>query len=1233
VVREWAVKLANMADSELLGETQSRIDWAGYLEEIQSIGGTNPLRNFELNPHGQLDLERTHPGGYSQLITGRPTLLSNLFRDPLAYSKALASARRIKSRSNRLRDHFGLDSLHLIGGVADFTGDGIDLSIPILIWPIQAISRSDDYEFEISGEPFVNPELLLALKNHFDIDINERELLARQLESSDLIPVTLLNYLAYATSAKANLALRRVLVISNFVPTLTQVIQDFKAVESSVIQALNGSPSDGLQPIDLPELTLVADADATQMRIIARALAGQNFAVETLPGCGYVQTVVNVLANLALVGKRTLVVAPRQQTLAELADRLSEVGLAALGVRSDFAWVDFISAISRNEKAQVVDANVARNARLAAEKNLDAYFETLNTPDAKLGISLAQALQNLAALTVLPHPPETSSRIDRAAIDGGLNREDALELLHEAADLGEFAFGPQDTAWFQAQFDSPEEVEATLRVARRLHQESYPKLSEQLTEFIRSVNFKPAETVEDWGLYLRLFMGIRETLDRFVSDVFDRPLTELIAATSPRKGFTKDRSMSGSNRRRLKKLAKEYLRPGMSVSDMNSALKSVDEQRQLWAQYSMSPVPPSVPVGINDALVAYQSFVADLEQIQQHLDPLASELPLVKLPLFDLQKKVQSLAEDTEALQNLGERSLVLNKIRKAGLGLVARDLAKLHTPKERIITELELAWWQSALEAIVARDKSILGYVPELLEQNESQFRAAYETQVSVGAQIVTAELGERWRKALAALPAEASALKQLLKTGTASLKEATAVAPGIVPILSPAVMMSPYQVATHIGPTEKFDVVVVLDAAGSTVAENMSALIRSAQIIAFGDDAISEPTGFETEIRPSVEISPEKRSSVFQEARRLFGQEVLRRSYRTTGQALSELINREFYQDRIEFTPSAAEFFGEKNFNVEVITKDNRANSTIEGATESLDAEVDQVAELVFNHALWHPEKSLLVASASAIHAERIRAAVKKGLQTRPQISEFFDAHGREKFEVTSLSELTHRLADRVIFSIGFGRTQHGAVLSNFGELSSENGRRHLANLLVSARRQITVVSCFGAEDVPTDRLSNGALLLRELLEAADKDRAEVLVDSDPMLQDLTIRLKKLGIRVDSSFSLATPLIASYGKKAAVIEPDWNIPGSIRTEKFRLRPRLLESLGWEYFRVYSFELFSDPQALAHRIAIRLGMQIGKQAQPLFDERAFEDTDTAWGDTSASNDYRLKGDKPPHWG
>ena len=61
-------------------------DWAKWQEEIRAIGVTNPLINFECNSFGQIDLERSHPGGFSQFVTGGQTLLSNLVRDPLAFS-------------------------------------------------------------------------------------------------------------------------------------------------------------------------------------------------------------------------------------------------------------------------------------------------------------------------------------------------------------------------------------------------------------------------------------------------------------------------------------------------------------------------------------------------------------------------------------------------------------------------------------------------------------------------------------------------------------------------------------------------------------------------------------------------------------------------------------------------------------------------------------------------------------------------------------------------------------------------------------------------------------------------------------------------------------------------------------------------------------------------------------------------------------------------------------------
>jgi hypothetical protein len=167
-----------------------------------------------------------------------------------------------------------------------------------------------------------------------------------------------------------------------------------------------------------------------------------------------------------------------------------------------------------------------------------------------------------------------------------------------------------------------------------------------------------------------------------------------------------------------------------------------------------------------------------------------------------------------------------------------------------------------------------------------------------------------------------------------------------------------------------------------------------------------------------------------------------------------------------------------------------------------------------------------------------------------------------------------------------------------------------------------------------IPAEGISSGAKLLKTLLASSeDGGYSPLETTGDSLLADLATRLKKLGARVDVSFADRLPLVASHGGKSAVVMPDWALTGETLSEKLRLRSNLLRSLGWNYIRVHSFELFSDPQAVALRIAEQLGMQVSQRPQSLFEnEVAFEDTDAAWGDRPTDNDARLRGDVPPHW-
>jgi hypothetical protein len=1209
--------------------------WQSWREEIQALGVANPLINFEPDFHSQIDLGRAHPNGISQLLGTGSSVLSNLVREPLSFSRALATAVRIHAKGHDLLEQFGLDNLFIAAGLANLETDGFDLKMPILLWPIAMVSSGEDFSIELVGPAIVNPFLVKHFEICYGVKLSPEMLSRRAMSTSELLPIAVFDYLNAELGDLGKPELSNMLVAANFVLESAALESDLRVTNTKLMRRLAGESEVSVLPPRAPDLDplLIADADETQTLVVRRALAGHSFAVETLPGCGYTQTVANVLGALSAEGRRVLVLAGRQHTIDEIADRLASFGLAGLGVRSRHSWLDAIAAISRNEKAKPASLANAKAEREIAYGPSKAYFSALNRVDETLGVSAAEAFQHLAMLSALPKAPETTARIESNMLAALADRSAAVALLQTAHELGEFNFGPQDTAWYQARFESAADVQAALDMAVRLRDEVFPQLSNALTDFITKSNLRPANSVAEWGVYLELFVGLRETLDTFVPDVFDRSLAELIEATAPKKIKS---AMSGGTRRRLKKLAKEYVRAGRQVSDLNLALRNAQHQSELWQAHCISPTPPQVPGGIHEAELVYRQLIRDLDSISQHLDPESGEPELIELPLTKLEGKLASLAQPSPALDNLGERAMAMAHLRALGLGELCRDLSRLHVRREQLSLELDLAWWQSCLEHLLESEAVLIAVDSATIAEREATFADADEAVVQQSRVEIAHEMANRWRSGLTAFEAEATALKALLRTGKASIADLLKTTPNLFWSLSCALMMSPFEVANqlpkpHFG-DEFFDTVLILDAAGSTIAENLAGLVRAKQVIAFGDDAITAPIGFEIEARPEPIGREIEATSAFDVLRSEFGAEVLRNSYRTGGQALGWLVNREFYQNRIAFEPTADEFLGRDRSTLDVITENNRAD--VNGSAESLEAEVDRVAELVFNHALWQPQDSLLVVTPSAKHALRVRAAVHSGLHTRPTLANFFETHGREKFQVLALNELHHRIADRVIFSVGFGRDQHGKVQSDFGQLSAPDGRRSLANLLVSARRQITTVACFSAVDLHGASLTPAAALLRDLLNSTHRGSTSDL-DKDALVADLAMRIKKQAIRTDFNFGGRLPLVASFANKAVVILPDSAIDASDASYALRLRPKLLQDMGWHVMRVSSFELFADPQAIASRVAEALGIHVREKPIALFNDsdRAFEDTDMAWGERPQSNDQRLRDDKPPHWG
>lgn len=1206
----------------------SRINWDAWIREIRDIGKTNGLTNFAFNEFGQIDLERSHPGGIAQFTSSGTSLLSNLVREPLAFAKALTTARRIKAKSVAHLDNFGIHTIYLVGGLASLERDGFDLNLPILLWPVQLVRKTDDFELTRAGSPFVNPALVAALFDTYGVSIDSSKILGLLGNANDLLPLSVIDHIASLLEADANVQFQGALVIGNFAVEPSLMEADIKPEGNRLLRQLSEVsevPDNSAEVLEEPRL--VADADATQKRIVSRATRGDSFAVETLPGSGYTQTVVNVLTSLVHDGKKVCVVTPRRQTINELAERLGELGLGGLLVRSSNIWMDVVGAISRYEKSQPVDLVAAGVHRDASASRLNSYLDQLGKRNDQVGFSLLEVLENLAKLAAMPNAPTSVARIDEPGLNRFRIRSEALALLGAAEQAGLFRYGPADSAWFGARFTTQEQVDEMTQLAKQLHAEQYPALERKLDDVVVRANFRSPKSIREHGEYLELMTAVSASLDRFVPEVFDRDVSELLEATGPRKFGG---SVSGSTRRRLKKLAKEYLRAGMSVSDLNSALQGIKVQRERWAELSNVAAVPFNVSGIADVVVAYRSFVADLARIQAHLnEQLAANL--VDLSITEFVAALSTLANETGPLENLLERNAIRSELEAAGLDSVYRDFADLHVGAEQLSSQFDLVWWQSAFELLIKLQPELSSISAAGIRLLESDFIEADANLAQLGVQAFNQLQAHHWQETLEANPDSTESLKELLRAKQATYRAVQSTSGPLANILLAAIAISPYEIAGKVPQNFKFDTVLILDAAGSNVGDNISALLRAEQVIAFGDSAIAAPVGFELEANEVPTELEESAESVFDKVARIFGVESMRKSWRPTGQTLGSLINKEFYQNRIVFEPTAAEYAGRPNFTLHHVNA--KPVSKSDPLAESPDAEVAEAVEVVIRHARNHPADSLMLVTASDVHAERISGLLDAKVLELPDLKQFFDSHGDEKFEVTTLSALSHRVADRVIFAPGFGILADVKAANSLGQLSISSGRRTLANMLVSARRSLTMVTALSAETLPAEPVGAAKQFGKMFKYAQVVTPTDSEIDSDPMLADLALRLRKLGAHVTLGYTPRIPMVVSFGAHAAVLLTDWTLIGEDLSERIRLRPALLNSMGWKTIRIHAMEVFADPQALANRIGDELGMQVTGKPQTLFDEPSFDETDGAWGDARDSNDQRLKNDKPPHWG
>ncbi|WP_431696219.1 hypothetical protein [Kocuria rhizophila] len=1234
-----------------------RVSLRAWTQQMDAYTGPDTLLDFNQVDNVCIDLTEANSSGQAQLLMQRPTRLSTMIhQNTPAYDRAVRSARALRTKIHELSVGHGLDAAYLAAGtaswLADPVADGLRRFIaPVLLAPVTVKLRPDhkDFELHIVGPAHLNPALVRRLREDHGVELATAEMSRLAYGTRKLDPAPVLETLRQLAVEVPGMHVEHQLVVSTFadlherpadehVVARTRLVQDLARLKNSevgklpVVHALtNDAPA--LDQRDPADELLLTDLDANQQEVVDLAEQGKSFVVGTPVGTAAVDTVVSTVGALVHRGRSVLVLGESRTTLAAFNRAWNRTGLDSLvlplgsHLSPDDVAERLVRAVARNERTQEPHTEPIREALQRTREQLRVHEESLHTRRPRWQASPYEAMQALAELTARDPGPQTTVRFRRSVLDAVSHRGEVRRQLQRAAALG--AFDPATLAgpWHGARLVNDDEARQAHDLAKSLLLE-LTTLSTAMRHVLGVSGLRVGSTIAEWEQQLELVIDVGNSLRHLTPDIYDRPVTDLIAATASA-SWRRDHEieLSGLQRSRLRKAAKEYIRPGVHLSDLHAALVKVQSERDRWRQWATTLEQPAVSDRAEETLRTHRRFREDLEGLAIALEGSVTAARLETATVDELQVILDELINDEAHLSTLPERTVLLEDLRARGLGEFLADLESRGVPAEQVDDELELAWWQSVLEAMISGDDFVAMPDGSQLRRTESAFRRADSAHIAAAPARLEHELATRWARDAKRFPREARTLRDMLRSGRARTEELDRVQ-RLTPSLVPVWTASPLVLTATLGDEQAVDAVVILDAESTPLAATLPAVVKAEQVIAFGDPHAGGPQPFTVAPRVSARDTPQpvtEVDSAFETLSRVVDSRSLTSVRRPMDPRLFSYLNEAFYDGALTRVPYASELMGATTgLSAEYVVDGVGVLTAGSEGVQAPAAEVQRTVDLVFAHAARHPERSLAVVTASAMHAARVAQAVQRRLRESGESAEFF-APGHESFRVVELHRAAGIERDTVIFSLGFGRTTSGRSTPQLGSLSERDGRQAFVRGMTRSRRHTHIVTSIHPKDTELRRLQHGAKDMYHMLEVlfgeeTTSERAPAPVDdpgaaTDALVADLARRLRAAGATVHTGYAHAVDMAAhadaeSLSAGAVLHRGDDDAPvripvalqsdGSDRSralsvrERFRLIPQHLERAGWNYVSLWSVEVFTDPQTVAGLVQRYLGLSGG---------------------------------------
>ena len=407
----------------------------------------------------------------------------------------------------------------------------------------------------------------------------------------------------------------------------------------------------------------------------------------------------------------------------------------------------------------------------------------------------------------------------------------------------------------------------------------------------------------------------------------------------------------------------------------------------------------------------------------------------------------------------------------------------------------------------------------------------------------------------------------------------------------IKPCFMMSPINVSSYIDKNLSFDIVIFDEASQITPPEAVGSLFRSKQVIISGDTQQLPPTNFFENVNSSkYDENYVVLDNIMDQFDALGLEKIsLKWHYRSIDDKLIAFSNKYFYENSLETFPSAYK---------------NPANSGIifryiegkygRGNTRANLAEANEVVKIIKEE--MNSSDSIGVVTLSEAQRSMIEDIMDEYAKNDEVFSKIIN---NDDIFIKNLENVQGDERDVIILSIAYGKDNEGKITMNFGPLNTVGGEKRLNVAITRARKKAIIVSSMKPEviKIPQNSIGKGPELLKKYMQFALYNENDVLnkfSNTDDIINDVYKTLRKAGFKVDkdvgySRNNIPLAVMDPFDDNHYIlgIETDGNIYAGMKTptERERLRKKILEDRGWNFYRIWSIDYIKNRESVIRNI------------------------------------------------